>query len=182
MGVARRAGSRMAQAFAALAAGGATQLAKVLHLRSLAGLSAPEVWERLADFVCSDGGSVDEAIVRVAFCQTLRQEMENGLADLLEANTEQLAAFFEHFITECVIERLSQEGGSLLEQNGVSAAAAFNHVETLRSLVSVFVRQRLEARSARGLPAAYDSREINLTVMETLREAIAAVGEWGDNG
>jgi len=182
MGVARRAGGRMVQAFSALAAGGAAQLARVLQLRSLAGLSAPEVWDRLAEFVCSDGGSIDEAIVKAAFCQTLIQEMENGLTDLLEANAEQLASFFERFIGECVIERLSQEGGSLLEQSGVSAAAAFNHMGTLRSLVSVHVRQQLGARSMRGLPTNYDSREIDAVVVGTLQAAIAAVGEWGDNG
>lgn len=180
MGVARRAGGRMVQAFSALAAGGATQLARVLQLRSLAGLSATQVWDRLAEFVCSDGGSIDEAIVKAAFCQTLKQEMDDGLTDLLDANPEQLASFFEHFIGECVIERLSQEGGSLLEQAGVSAAAAFAHIQTLRSLVSVFVSQRLGARGGRGLPTNYDSRQIDAIVSGTLRDAIAAVGEWGE--
>lgn len=180
MGVARRAGGRMVQAFSALAAGGATQLARVLQLQSLTGLSATQVWDRLAEFVCSDGGSIDEAIVKAAFCQTLKQEMDDGLTDLLDANPEQLASFFEHFIGECVIERLSQEGGSLLEQNGVSAATAFAHMQTLRSLVSVFVAQRLGARAVRGLPANYDSRQIDAIVSGTLRDAIAAVGEWGE--
>lgn len=181
MGVARRAGGRLVQAFSALATGGATQLARVLQLRSLTGLSATEVWERLAEFVCSDGGSIDEAIVKAAFCQTLKQEMDDGLTDLLDANPEQLASFFEHFIGECVIERLSQDGGSLLEQNGVSAATAFAHMQTLRSLISVFVSQRLAARAGRGLPANYDSQQIDSIVVGTLRDAIAAVGEWGES-
>lgn len=181
MGVARRAGGRLAHAFSALAAGGAPQLARVLQLQSLAGLSTSQVWDRLAEFVCSDGGSIDESIVKAAYCQTLKQEMENGLTDLLEANPEQLASFFEHFIGECVIERLSQEGGSLLEQNGVSAATAFAHMRTLRSLVSVFITQRLGARAGRGLPVNYDSRQIDAIVSGTLRDAIAAVGEWGEN-
>jgi len=181
MGVARRAGGRLVQAFSALAAGGATQLARVLRLQSLTGLSATEVWERLAEFVCSDGGSIDEAIVKAAFCQTLKQEMDDGLTDLLDANPEQLASFFEHFVGECVIERLSQDGGSLLEQNGVSAATAFAHMQTLRSLISVFVSQRLAARAGRGLPANYDSLQIDSIVAGTLRDAIAAVGEWGES-
>lgn len=181
MGVARRAGGRLIQAFSALAGGGASQLARVLQLQSLGGLSATQVWERLADFVCSDGGSIDEAIVKSAFCQTLKQEMDDGLTDLLDANPEQLASFFEHFIGECVIERLSLDGGSLLEQNGVSAASAFAHMQTLRSLVSVFVSQRLAARPGRGLPTNYDSRQIDSIVAGTLRDAIAAVGEWGES-
>lgn len=181
MGVARRAGGRLVQAFSALTAGGASQLARMLQLRSLAGLSATQVWDRLAEFVCSDGGSIDEAIVKAAFCQTLKQEMDDGLTDLLDANPEQLASFFEHFIGECVIERLSQDGGSLLEQNGVSAATAFAHMQTLRSLVSVFVSQRLAARAGRRLPANYDSRQIDSIVVGTLRDAIAAVGEWGES-
>ena len=181
MGVARRAGGRLVQALSALAHGGASQLARVFQLQSIAGLSATQVWDRLTDFVCSDGGSIDEAIVKSAFCQTLKQEMDDGLTDLLDANTEQLASFFEHFIGECVIERLSQDGGSLLEQNGVSAATAFAHMQTLRSLVSVFVSQRLAARAGRGLPASYDSRQIDSIVVGTLRDAIAAVGEWGES-
>ena len=180
MGVARRAGGRLVQAFSALAAGGVSQLARVLRLGSLAGLSTSQVWDRLAEFVCSDGGSIDEAIVKAAFCQTLKQEMDNGMTDLLDANSEQLASFFERFIGECVIERLSQEGGSLLEQNGVSAAAAFAHMQTLRSLVSVFIAQRLGARAGHGLPVKYDSRRIDVIVAGTLRDAIAAVGEWGE--
>jgi hypothetical protein len=172
----------MAQAFSALASGGTAELAKVLRLGSIAGLSPLDVWDRLADFVCSEGGSVDEAIVRAAFCQTLKQEMEDGLADLREANVEQLAGFFERFIVQCVIERISQDGGSLLEQNGVSSAAAFAHVGTFRSLVSVFVRQKLSTRSSRGIEANYNSREINALVRETLQDTIAAVSEWGENG
>ena len=180
MGVARRAGGRLAQAFAALAAGGPSQLARVLHLQSLGGLSAPQVWDRLSEFVCSDGGSIDESVVKAAFCETLKQEMENGLVDLLEANAEQLASFFERFIGECVVERLSQDGGSLLEQSGVSAAAAFAHMQSLRSLISVFVAQRLGERTGRGLPVNYDSRQIDAIVTGTLRDAIAAVREWGE--
>ena len=182
MGSARRAGGRMAQAFSALAAGGPAQLAKVLQLSSLSGLSATQVWDRLADFVCSNGGSIDEAIVRVAFFQTLRQEMDNGLTDLLEANQEQLASFFERFVGECVLERLSQDGGSLLEQSGVSAALAFSHMGTLRSLISVHVQKRLAERDDRGLPKNLSSQQMNTIVTQTLRDAIAAVGEWGDNG
>ena len=182
MGSARRAGGRMAQAFSALAAGGPAQLANVLQVSSLSGLSTTQVWDRLADFVCSNGGSIDEAIVRVAFFQTLRQEMDNGLTDLLEANPEQLASFFERFVGECVLERLSQDGGSLLEQNGVSAALAFSHMDTLRSLISVHVQKRLGERSDRGLPNNLSSQQMNTIVTHTLRDAIAAVGEWGDNG
>jgi hypothetical protein len=172
----------MVQAFAALAAGGASQLAKVLRVDSLSGLTTTQVWDRLADFVCSDGGSIDEAIVRVAFFATLRQEMDGGLLDLLEANSEQLTSFFERFIGECVLERLSQDGGSLLELNGISAATAFTHIETLRSLISVHVRQRLGERTDRGLPRNFDSRQIDAIVTQTLQDAIAAVAEWGDNG
>lgn len=181
MAVARRAGGRLIQAFSVLTAGGARQLARMLQLRSLTGLSATQIWERLAEFVCSDGGSIDEAIVKAAFCQTLKQKMDDGLSDLLDANPEQLASFFEHFIGECVIERLSQDGGSLLEQNGVSAATAFAHMQTLRSLVSVFVAQSLAARVGRGLPVNYDSVQIDAIVVGTLRDAISAVGEWGES-
>lgn len=182
MGAARRAGGRMAQAFSALAAGGGQALARVLRLDSLAGLSVTQLWDRLADFVCSDGASIDEAIVRVAFFQTLRLEMESGLDDLLEANPEQLAAFFERFIGECVLERLSQDGGSLLEQNGVSAATAFTHLSTLRAFVTVHVRQRLADRQNRFLPQQIDSRSFDAIVSDTLQEAITAVGEWGSQG
>lgn len=181
MGVTRRAGGRLVQAFSAVAAGGAIQLARVLQLQSLTGMSTIQVWERLADFVCSDGGSIDEAIVKAAFCQTLKKEMDDGLIDLLDANPEQLASFFEHFIGECIIERLSQDGGSLLEQNGVSAATAFAHMQTLRSLISVFVSQRLAARAGRRIPVNYDARQIDLIVVGTLRDAITAVGEWGES-
>lgn len=179
MGSARRAGDRMVQAFSALATGGGQALARVLRLDSLAGLSTTQVWDRLAEFVCSDGASIDEAIVRVAFFQTLRLEIENGLGDLLEANPEQLSAFFERFIGECVLERLSQDGGSLLEQNGVSAAAAFTHLSTLRAFIVVQVRQRLSASQSRFLPGQIDAGRFDAIVNHTLREAITAVGDWG---
>lgn len=182
MGSARRAGDRMVQAFSALATGGGQALARVLRLDSLAGLSTTQVWDRLAEFVCSDGASIDEAIVRVAFFQTLRLEIESGLDDLLQANPEQLSAFFERFIGECVLERLSQDGGSLLEQNGVSAAAAFTHLSTLRAFVVVQVRQRLSASQSRFLPGQIDAGRFDTIVSETLREAITAVGEWGAQG
>lgn len=182
MGSARRAGDRMVQAFSALATGGGLALAQVLRLDSLTGLSTTQVWDRLAEFVCSDGASIDEAIVRVAFFQTLRLEIENGLDDLLQANPEQLAAFFERFIGECVLERLSQDGGSLLEQNGVSAAAAFTHLSTLRAFVLVQVHQRLSVSQSRFLPDQIDASRFETIVSETLREAIIAVGDWGAQG
>lgn len=120
--------------------------------------------------------------LRVAFFQTLRLEMEEGLGDLLEANPEQLSAFFERFIGECVIERLSQDGGSLLEQSGVSAAAAFAHIATLRAYVTVQVRQRLSGSDSRFLPGQIDAGLFEKIVSEALQEAITAVGEWGEQG
>jgi len=180
MAVANRAGSRLVRAFSELISGGAAALARVLELTSLEGLTTDQVWSRLAEFVCSDGGSIDEAVVRVAFFQSLKIEIDRGLVDLLDAGAEQLASFFENFISECVLQKLSQDGGSLLEVNGVSSALAFSHMDALRGVVSVTISKRLRKRDGRLATKKLTSNEIDATVAHAINEAINAVGDWGE--
>lgn len=71
MGSARGVGSRLLGFLSDAAARGATEALRALNLGALAGRPIEEIFRGLSDYVCPDGGSIDEGIARSAFIETI---------------------------------------------------------------------------------------------------------------
>jgi hypothetical protein len=91
---------------------GAAEALRALDLGALAGRPIEEIFLGLADYVCPDGGSVDEGIAREAFIETITDLAEAGISDLDGLTTGQIQTVFELYATNAIEARLCNDIGA----------------------------------------------------------------------
>lgn len=112
MGSARGAGSRLLGFLSDTVARGATAALRALNLGALAGRPIEEIFLGLADYVCPDGGSIDEGIAREAFIETITDLAGAGVADLDALTADQMQTVFELYATNAIEARLCNDIGA----------------------------------------------------------------------
>lgn len=111
MGSARGAGSRLLGFLSDAARRGATEALRALNLGALAGRPIEEIFLGLTDYVCPDGGSIDEGIAREAFIETITDLAEAGITDLDALTPGQMQTVFELYATNAIEARLCNDIG-----------------------------------------------------------------------
>ncbi|MCA4922531.1 MAG: hypothetical protein ING86_06985 [Methylobacterium sp.] len=112
MGSARGAGSRLVSFLSDAVARGATEALRSLNLGALAGRPIEEIFLGLADYVCPDGGSIDEGIAREAFIETITDLAGAGITDLDGLTVDQMQTVFELYATNAIEARLCNDIGA----------------------------------------------------------------------
>jgi hypothetical protein len=112
MGSARGAGSRLLGFLSHAVARGATEALRALNLGALAGRPIEEIFLGLADYVCPDGGSIDEGIAREAFIETITDLAGAGITDLNGLTADQMQTVFELYATNAIEARLCNDIGA----------------------------------------------------------------------
>jgi hypothetical protein len=112
MGSARGAGSRLLGFLSDAATRGATEALRALNLGDLAGRPIEEIFLGLADYVCPDGGSIDEGIAREAFIETITDLAGAGITDLDGLTPDQMQTVFELYATNAIEARLCNDIGA----------------------------------------------------------------------
>lgn len=112
MGSARGAGSRLVSFLSDAVARGATEALRSLNLGALAGRPIEEIFLGLADYVCPDGGSIDEGIAREAFIETITDLAGAGITDLDGLTSDQMQTVFELYATNAIEARLCNDIGA----------------------------------------------------------------------
>ena len=112
MGSARGAGSRLLGFLSDAVNRGATEALRALNLDGLAGRPIEEIFLGLADYVCPDGGSIDEGIAREAFIETIADLAGAGITDLDGLTAEQMQTVFELYATNAIEARLCNDIGA----------------------------------------------------------------------
>jgi len=111
MGASRSAGARLLGFLADAQTRGAQEALRALDLEHLAGRPITEIFVGLADYVCPNGGTVDEGISREAFVETIVDLAGFGITDLDALTTEQVQTVFELFATHAIEARLCNDIG-----------------------------------------------------------------------
>ena len=111
MGSSSRAGGRLLGFLSDVATRGASAALRTLNLDVLAGKSIEEIFLGLADYVCPDGGSINEGIAREAFVETIVDLASAGITDLDSLTTEQIQTVFELYATNAIEARLCNDIG-----------------------------------------------------------------------
>ncbi|WP_035746475.1 Qat anti-phage system associated protein QatB [Haematobacter missouriensis] len=111
MGSARGAGSRLLGFLSDAARRGATEALRALNLGALAGRPIEEIFLGLADYVCPDGGTIDEGIAREAFVETIADLAGAGITDLDSLTPDQMQTVFELYATNAIEARLCNDIG-----------------------------------------------------------------------
>lgn len=112
MGSSRAAGGRLLGFLSDAVARGAREALEELNLEGLAGRPIEEIFLGLADYVCPDGGSVDEGIARNAFIETIVELAENGITDLDKLTADQMHIVFELYAAHAIEARLCNDIGT----------------------------------------------------------------------
>ena len=112
MGSARGASSRLLGFLSDAVARGATEALRALNLGALAGRPIEEIFLGLADYVCPDGGSIDEGVAREAFIETITDLAGAGITDLDELTSDQMQTVFELYATNAIEARLCNDIGA----------------------------------------------------------------------
>lgn len=112
MGSARGAGSRLLGFLSDAATRGAAEALRTLNLGALAGRPIEEIFLGLSDYVCPDGGSIDEGIAREAFIETIADLAGAGVTDLDGITADQMQTVFELYATNAIEVRLCNDIGT----------------------------------------------------------------------
>lgn len=114
MGSARGAGNRLLGFLSDTVTRGATEALRALNLGALVGRPVEEIFLGLADYVCPDGGSIDEGIAREAFIETITDLASAGITDLDGLTADQMQTVFELYATNAIEARLCNDIGAKL--------------------------------------------------------------------
>ena len=149
-----------------------------LNLDDLVGRLVEDVFLGLTDVVCQDGGSIDEAIARDAWLETIAELEGFGIEDLESLTTGQVREMLLAFVAHAIETKLFQEIGT----NGFNLAADLQAIEAFEQQFRSYIRRSVRdsfASDLSGLPNLTD-QQIRTIVDRTYRDAWDLLELWGD--
>lgn len=135
MGSSRVAAARLSGFLSNAANQGAREALRALKLENLAGRPIEEIFLGLADYVCPEGGTVDEGIARNAFIETIADLAECGITDLDSLTIDQMQTVMELYATHAIEARLCNDIGTKI----IIAPSSIQAFERLHSLLHDFI-------------------------------------------
>ncbi|MDC7789934.1 hypothetical protein PQJ75_29310 [Rhodoplanes sp. TEM] len=112
MGSARGVGAGLIRFLNDAGANGAREALRTLSLDSLAGRPIEEVFAGLADYICPEGGTIDEGIARDAFIETIADLAGAGITNIDGLAASQIQAVFELYATHAIEARIYNDIGA----------------------------------------------------------------------
>jgi hypothetical protein len=178
MGSSRGAASRLATILGQVGNAGIGEVLRSLDLGGLAGRPIEEVFAGLADFICPDGGSIDEGIARDAFIETIADLADAGITEIDGLTADQMQTVFELYIGHTIEARICNDIGTRV----VNMPSDVRTVERIEAQLQEFIQRSVsDAVSASGVDLGSISRE-DVTgfvdrVYEATFELLEAAGE-----
>jgi hypothetical protein len=146
MGSSRGTTARLASFLSDVANQGAQQALRSLNLEALAGRPIEEIFLGLADYICPEGGTVDEGIARDAFIETIAELAGLGLTDLDALTPPQMETVFELYAAHAIEARIYNDIGS----KGVTLPADIQAVERIQLVLKDVIRRGVSDAVARS--------------------------------
>jgi len=149
-----------------------------LNLNYLIGRSAEEIFVGLTDTICEDGGSIDEAIARDAWLETVAELDSIGIDNLDVLTADQVSEMFLRFVSHAIETRLFQDIGSKSFQVTGSVSEIRSFEAQFRNYIQRAVRDSFSS-DLEELPTLSDTR-ISEIVDRTYQDAWDILEAWGD--
>ncbi len=177
MGASRAAAGNVLGVFRDFQRDGVNTTLQRLNLGGLAGRPLADVFLGLTDFICRDGGSIDEGIARDAWLETIAELDALALPDFDALTPEQVRDAFLAFIAHSIEGRLFQDIGAAGFKNAdLAAVEAFER--QLRGYIRGAVRDSFSGDVADA--ANLSDQQISSVVDRTYDEAWDLFLTWGD--
>ncbi len=178
MGASRTAGANLLGFLSDVRARGVQEALHALNLERLAGRPIEDVFLGLADYVCPDGGTVDEGIARGAFIETIVDLAGLGVTNLDGLTADQMQTVFELYATHAIEARLYNDIGMKGIVLPIDTKAASRVQAQLRDFVRRGVADALTAARAALVVLTPDHvLEFVDSVYETAFEILQTLGE-----
>lgn len=145
MGSSRGSAARLVNFLSDAQTNGAREALKSLNLEALAGRPIEEVFLGLADYVCPEGGSIDEGIARDAFIETIADLSNAGISDIDALTTDQIQTVFELYATHAIEARLCNDIGLKTVRMPADVNAAIRVQAQLRDFIQRGVSDALSS-------------------------------------
>ena len=178
MGSARGASGRLLGFLSDAVTRGATEALRALNLGALAGRPIEEIFLGLSDYVCPDGGSIDEGIAREAFIETITDLAGAGLTDFDGLTADQMQTVFELYATNAIEARLCNDIGMKTITLPSNSRVAARVQEQLKDFIRRGVADALT--TARAAAAALTPDRVLLFVGSVYEQAFAILQIMGD--
>lgn len=135
---------------------GAAEALRTLNLDGLAGRPIEEIFGGLTDYICPDGGSIDEGIARDAFVETIADLATAGVTDLDALTADQVKTVFELYATHAIEARICNDIGTKVITLPASIPAAERVQAQLRDFIQRSVSDALSSASTDPLSLTAD--------------------------
>jgi hypothetical protein len=149
MGASRQTSAQLASFLSGAIANGPREALRSLRLENLAGRPIEEIFLGMMEYVCPEGGTIDDSIAREAFIETIADLAGNGLTDFDTLNADQLQTILELYAAHAIEARLCNDIGLKAVSLPSSVADAANVQEQLFD----FVRRSVSDALTNGLAA-----------------------------
>lgn len=145
MGSSRGAGAGLVRFLNDASVNGAREALRSLNLESLAGRPIEEVFAGLADYICPEGGSIDEGIARDAFVETIADLAGAGITDIDALTPAQIQTVLELYATHAIEARLCNDIGTKVVTLPADPRAAARVEAQLRDFIQRGVSDAINA-------------------------------------
>lgn len=178
MGSSRGASGRLVGFLSDVVARGAREALRALNLEELAGRPVEDVFLGLIEYVCPEGGTVDEGIARDAFVETIADLAQNGIVDLDTLSADQMQTVFEVYASHAIEARLCNDIGA----KTITFPRDVRTAETVQAQLRDFIRRGVAdaLTSARGAMNALTQDRVLAFVNGVYEQAFAILQSLGD--
>jgi hypothetical protein len=157
---------------------GAREALRTLNLESLAGRPVEEVFLGLADYICPEGGTVDEGIAREAFIETVAEVADLGVTDLDSLTPAQMQTVMEIYATHVIKARIYNDIGT----KSIALPTDIRAVERIQKALHDFIMRGVSdaiSRAQLTFGAITEQRALALVdaVYESSYDILVALGE-----
>lgn len=178
MGASRAAAGNVLGVFRDFQRDGVSATLRQLNLGNLAGRPLTDVFLGLTDFICRDGGSIDEGIARDAWLETIAELDALALPDIDALTPEHMRDAFLAFIAHSIEGRLFQDIGAAGFKNAADLAAIEAFERQLRGYIRGAVRDSFSGDLSNT--ANLSDQQIRTVVDRTYQDAWDLFQTWGD--
>ena len=177
MGSARITASGALGLFRGFLRDGVENTLRQLNLGNLVGRSAEDLLTGLTDTICRDGGSIDEAIARDAWLETIAELDQFGIEDFDALTTDQVREVFLAYVANAIETRLFQDIGT----KGFRVAASMAEIQSFEAQLKSYIHRGVRDSFSSDLSKLTElgDKEINSMVDRTYREAWELLEAWG---